>query len=295
MHPFYSRLLLFIALLVLLADVQAQDLSLQVNFATPELQRGDLLQVGFIVSNPTNTPASRYQVRLYGSANDVLDNEDILLGSFASEGVIPPQSFRENALSLDTCLLDAGSWRIIGRIEDVDPRDSNPLNNTATAQSTLTLANSPDGCSDSGPGVLINPGLNDAWYDPAKPGQGILLSVFPDAGIIFLAWFTFDLEAPGPEAVATLGAPGQRWLTASGPWTGNRAELAVTNTSGGIFNSAESPVSNDPEYGILDIEVLGCNNATVSYAFAGVSGSFPIERVVRENATLCEALAREPR
>ncbi len=172
------------------------------------------------MANPTNESASRYRVDFYGSADAALGDEDTLLGSFASEGTIPAQSFRENRLALDTCHLAAGDWRIIGRIADVEPGDSNPLNNTAIAQPTLSLAEDTTRCGDSTADGLINAGLNDAWYDPAKPGQGILLSVFPDAGLIFLAWFTFDLETPGPDATATLGDPGHRWLTAAGPWTG---------------------------------------------------------------------------
>ena len=57
----------------------------------------------------------------------------------------------------------------------------------------------------------INPGLNDAWYDPATIGQGFLISVFPEIKQVFLAWFTFDTERPPEDVTALLGEPGHRW------------------------------------------------------------------------------------
>lgn len=289
-----TEVLLLLALLALLpASAHAQDLSLDINIVDTQLQRGEPLVVGFVVTNQTNLQASQYRVGFYASTDATLNGGDLLLGTFESEGPIPAQSFRENTISLDTCDLAAGSWRILGRVEDVVPSDSNPLNNTAIAPPTVRLAANPLACGDNDSTSLINAGLNDAWFDPEQSGQGLLLTVFPQGGLLFLAWFTFDLELPGPEATAILGDPGQRWLTASGSWTGNRAELTVTNTSGGIFDRAEPPVSNDSDYGSMIVEVLDCNSAMVSYELAGVSGSFPVERVARDNIVLCEALAQQ--
>jgi len=62
----------------------------------------------------------------------------------------------------------------------------------------------------------INPGLNDAWYNPATDGQGFLVTVFPDIQEMFVAWFTFDTERPPEDVTAQLGDPGHRWLTAQG-------------------------------------------------------------------------------
>ena len=53
----------------------------------------------------------------------------------------------------------------------------------------------------------INAGLNDAWFNPATAGQGLLIAVFPDAASMFIAWFTFDLERPGEGVEAQLGDP----------------------------------------------------------------------------------------
>lgn len=277
-----------------------QDLSLQVNFATPERLRGETLEVGFVVSNPTNTAASSYRVDIFGSLDEALNSDDVLLGSFQSNDGIPQQAFRENSLSLDTCLLTVGSWRIIGSVEDVVPRDSNPLNNQAVSASILSLPGDdedPSTCPLAvDPERLINPGLNDAWFNPDTPGQGLLLNVYPDTGIVFLAWFTFDLERPAEIVTARLGDAGHRWLTAAGGWQQNLVTLDVTNARGGVFDSAEPAVERDLDYGTIQIEFFNCNQAEVTYDLpvAGVTGAFPIRRVANDNIALCEQLAESP-
>jgi len=52
----------------------------------------------------------------------------------------------------------------------------------------------------------INPGLNDAWYNPATNGQGFLITVFPELKQLFLAWFTFDIERPAEDVIAFFSA-----------------------------------------------------------------------------------------
>ena len=292
----FSQIAIALLVLLLSAHATAQDLSLQLNFLTPELNRGEVLDTAFVVSNTTTDRASAYQVEIYGSRDRILDGGDILLGTFFSDDGIPEMAFRENTLSLDTCLLNPGSWRVIGRITNVRPTESNPLNNEAIAPLTLTLSapgDSSGDCATPPSEPLINPGLNDAWFDPETPGQGFFLTVFPETGVLFLAWFTFDLTLASENLVVRLGAPGHRWLTAAGGWSGNRAELQVSNTSGGVFDRSDPAVVTDADYGRITIEFLNCNAAEVVYELpdAGVSGTLLIERVVAENAGLCEALA----
>ena len=45
------------------------------------------------------------------------------------------------------------------------------------------------------PGVTLNAGTNGSWYNEETSGQGILIDVFADIPLVFLAWFTFDAEA----------------------------------------------------------------------------------------------------
>ena len=137
----------------------------------------------------------------------------------------------------------------------------------------------------------INPGLNDAWFNPETNGQGFFVNVFPDAGIVFLAWFTFDVERPDPSITASLGEPGHRWLTAQGPYSGNQAVLETAITSGGVFDSTEPAVSREAD-GEIILEFSGCNSGTVTYNIPSIGrqGIVPIQRVALDNVALCESL-----
>lgn len=141
----------------------------------------------------------------------------------------------------------------------------------------------------------INSGLNDAWYNPETDGQGFLISVFPDAQILFLAWFTYDVERPADGVTALLGEPGHRWLTAQGPFMEDRAELDITLSSGGRFDSELPPVAQMPD-GSMTVEFTSCNSGLVNYDIPSVNrkGVIPIERIVLDNALLCEALGDTP-
>ena len=139
----------------------------------------------------------------------------------------------------------------------------------------------------------INAGLNDAWYDPETNGQGFLLGVYPQRGSMFIAWFTYDTERPEEGVTAILGEPGHRWLTAQGPYAGNRADLEVFLTSGGIFDAGEPAPASSP-YGTMVVEFIDCNTGVIRYDIPsiGVQGQIPIERIVADNVTLCETLAQ---
>jgi len=142
------------------------------------------------------------------------------------------------------------------------------------------------------PAFLINAGLNDAWYDPATAGQGFLITVFPFTNLVFVAWFTFDVERPGPAVTANFGEPGHRWVTAYGPFSGNLASLTIEVTQGGILDMSE-PVPEQSHEGTMEIEFSDCNTAVVRFDFTGlgISGEIPIQRVATDNVALCESLA----
>jgi len=141
----------------------------------------------------------------------------------------------------------------------------------------------------------INPGLNDAWYNPATDGQGFLVTVFPDIQEMFVAWFTFDTERPPEDVTAQLGDPGHRWLTAQGPYDdGGSATLTIFVTKGGVFDAAQPPATTDPAGdGTMTIEFADCENGLVNYEITslGISGEIPIQRIALDNVPLCEALA----
>lgn len=140
----------------------------------------------------------------------------------------------------------------------------------------------------------INAGLNDAWYNPITPGQGFFITVFPDIGKIFLAWFTYDTERPAPDVTAILGEPGHRWLTALGNYSGDTSLLEVELSFGGVFDSATPLVSQNP-YGNITVTWFDCDNAVLTYniPLAGVSGVIPLQRIAVDNIARCEELEAE--
>jgi DNA-binding beta-propeller fold protein YncE len=140
----------------------------------------------------------------------------------------------------------------------------------------------------------INAGLNDAWLNLATQGQGFFITVFEDIQMMFLAWFTYDIERPDESIEAILGDPGHRWITAFGPYEGNTAELDVEITSGGVFDSAVPAVTQESD-GTITVEFDGCNAGTVSYDIHSLAliGDVPIQRIANDNVPLCEALLTE--
>jgi hypothetical protein len=145
-------------------------------------------------------------------------------------------------------------------------------------------------------GFQINPGLNDAWYNPATNGQGFLITVFPDIQQVFLAWFTYDIERPPEDVTAMLGEPGHRWLTAQGLYSGDTANLTIYVTEGGVFDAADPPAQNDGiGDGTMTIEFADCTEGLVTYEMTSpsVSGEIPIQRITNDNVVLCETLANQ--
>lgn len=287
---------LLLACLISPASAQERDLSLIVGLPETSVGLGDRISVGYVVGNPTPNPAASWRIEWFGSTDAVFDGTDIKLGATRSEREIIANSFQEDSVALDSCLLGPGTWRIIGRLTDVVPGDDNPENDIAVAAEPLQIraADTPSPCANDDPTpTLINPGLNDAWFDRGTPGQGLFLAVFPERRVLTAAWFTFDVE-PAPEgATATFGAPGQRWVTALGSWTGNQATLDVINTTGGEFNQPVPAVVVDDSYGTIELDVLDCGTIDLRYELpaAGRTGTLTLTRVAQDNVVLCEALS----
>ena len=153
-------------------------------------------------------------------------------------------------------------------------------------------------CADitlsEGDSFSINPGFNDAWYNPGTDGQGFLITVFPEIQQVFVAWFTSDTERPAEGVAAMLGDPGHRWLTAQGPYDGNTANLTIYVAEGVFVHYTAIMAEADPSGdGTLTIEFADCSEGMVSYEITslGISGDIPIQRIVQDNVPLCEALA----
>ena len=138
----------------------------------------------------------------------------------------------------------------------------------------------------------FNAGLNDAWYNPETPGQGFFITVFPDLGLVFLAMFSFETAALDGNPPSLLGDSRHRWLTAIGSYDGDSATLNMTLTRGGVFDSGTPLVERISDYGTFVLHFTDCNSGTISYDIpaAGLAGEIPIQRVVEDNAALCEAM-----
>ncbi|MEM1411300.1 MAG: PQQ-dependent sugar dehydrogenase [Pseudomonadota bacterium] len=148
-----------------------------------------------------------------------------------------------------------------------------------------------DGAARDEQPFTLNAGLNDAWFNPETAGQGVFINVFPDQALLFLSWFTFDLESPAPETPATIGAADQRWFTAVGPLDSSGADLTLSVTEGGVFDQSGGTTTR--EVGTLRLEFAHCNSAVMTYRFDddGPVGQVPLVRVVPEGVSLCEALS----
>ncbi len=167
-------------------------------------------------------------------------------------------------------------------------------NDVGIVSSTTAQASSPVVTVDDA-SFSINPGLNDAWFNPETSGQGFSFNVFPRQGSVFMSWFTYDTEPAPAEATAQLGTPGLRWLTALGAFDGNVAELTLFNVSGGVFNAGD-PAPVEAAYGSVTIEFDDCNSGELHYDIPSIArqGVVPIQRLVRDTVPDCErAQARQ--
>jgi len=143
----------------------------------------------------------------------------------------------------------------------------------------------------------MNAGLNDAWYNPATSGQGFFITVYPNLGLVSLAWFTYDTELPADESAANLGSPGHRWMTALGTINGNTAVMNIEFASGGLFDEAAEITRTYPpgSDGTITLTFADCSTGTIVYNIPSISrqGTVPIQRVANDNVALCEALSAQ--
>jgi uncharacterized protein (DUF885 family) len=126
----------------------------------------------------------------------------------------------------------------------------------------------------------INYGLIGGWYNTATPGQGFLFDFLLDRKYMFVAAFTFDTVSP--QQGGTISGAEQRWFTAEGNYSGNRAELTIYQTrDSGIDGSDE--VTTDA-VGTMTIEFTSCTTADLNYELPGfdLSGMIPISKLLAD-------------
>ena len=144
--------------------------------------------------------------------------------------------------------------------------------------------------------ISINAGLSGAWFNPESNSQGLFFEVLPNSNAVFLGWFTYDTELSPGSVTTTVGAAGQRWLSAQGPIKGNQVVMDVVLTSNGLFNSNQQTDRTEPgAYGTVTVVFEDCANGSVDYDLTavGLSGTFNIVRIANDNVALCEQLNAE--
>ena len=149
--------------------------------------------------------------------------------------------------------------------------------------------------ADECPALHMNAGMNDAWYNPVTDGQGFFITVFPDLGLVSLAWFTYDTEYPTNDAQSNLGDPGHRWLTALGTISENQFVMNIDITSGGLFDTTTEITHTQPAGadGIITLKLENCSKGTIEYDIPSINrqGTIPIQRVAGDNVALCKRMA----
>jgi len=142
----------------------------------------------------------------------------------------------------------------------------------------------------------INKALAGGWYNRDTDGQGFFIDVYENSNVAFVGWYTFDLERP-TGAEAQLGEPGHRWLVALGPYDGNRGELPIYLSRGGVFDSGTPAVEEPkPVVGTMNLEFSDCTTGAIDYDLTtpAVSGRIPIEPQANDHVELCEQMTKGP-
>ncbi len=244
-------------------------------------EAGEDLDVDVTVKNNSNEDSGEFNLLVYASEDAEITASDTILQSVVVTNLTAESS---STLELSVSLpaqMSAGDY-FIGAISDLDDTDSS--NNSNVDETSIYVFTE----------FAINAGLNDAWFNPITNGQGFFITVYPDKERIFLSWFTFDTEQPMEGAMANLGDPNHRWLTASGSFAGNEAVLTVYITSGGLFDTPpDVPLTNVVD-GTIILTFKNCNEGTVSYDILSIDsqGDVPIRRIAGDNIPLCNVLLR---
>jgi hypothetical protein len=137
----------------------------------------------------------------------------------------------------------------------------------------------------------INPWMSGLWADLETDGQGLMLNVYPSIDAVHLAWFTYDLERPPNSALAQIGEPGHRWLTAFGGLAGADSEMTITRTSGGVFDAIQ-PVPAQIQDGSVQLHFDSCTSGTLNYDLGSAqsTGQLILRRPYEDRANIDRCL-----
>jgi hypothetical protein len=118
-------------------------------------------------------------------------------------------------------------------------------------------------------------GITGSWYNPATPGQGIEIEVYPDLvgpgqGGLFAGWYTFDVTAAG----------GQRWYALQGVARSNSQSIDLDIATGYGGNLDAPPVVSASIVGHATLSFADCSAGNLAYTFTdGRTGTVPLTRL----------------
>jgi plastocyanin len=262
--------------IIVLTNIAPADLALQsVDAAADIYNYADLIPVSVTLQNLGAAASGEFLVRFYASIDSTITSDDLELASTTRPSLSAGQS---STFTFEVPAELGDGSHYIGTIIEVI--DANNANNAGADLSAVDITP-----------FQFNSGMNDAWFNPSTPGQGMFITVFPDRQKLFLGWFTYEVERPADGVTAILGDPGHRWLTAFGGYSGSTATLEIELTEGGVIDSVFPQPVRSP-YGTALLHVANCNLAYLDYNIPslGRSGVIPLQRVVRNNIALCKAL-----
>ena len=254
-------------------QVDVDSVSVPDEIYTPD----DMIDITTNITNNGTSASGAFSITYYASTDATIDDNDIELGTTPIAGLDASASTEVMASVAAPADILIGDY-FIGVVVSLG-------GNSGATASTVKITGT----------FFVTAGVNDAWFNLATAGQGMIFTAFPDLVFFFLSWFTYDTERPDESITAILGEPGHRWLTAFGSWDGNVVTLNVELTTGGIFDSVEPMVDQSQDYGTVTITFHHCNSATLVYEIfdPALSGTIELARVAGDNIALCEALILE--
>ena len=257
------------------------DVSIEsVDATNGSYKAGEDFRVMATLKNTSTADSGMFNIGFYASTDDNITTGDTLLGSKEISNIDAGASENlDESVDLPADLAPGDYF--IGAIIDLD--DSDTGNNVNVDSAPIYVFTK----------FIMNAGLNDAWFNPVTSGQGFFITIFADLGFASLAWFTYDTELPPLDAMANLGDPGNRWLTAGGVFADNQAVMNIQINSGGLFDDP-TPTQEKMD-GTIILTFKDCLSGTVEYDIASINAksTVPIQRIALDNVAFCEALLRE--
>lgn len=170
---------------------------------------------------------------------------------------------------------------------------ANPGATPAQVAAALINDSTPDKVMDAGPAspnrllyipnnggtpanLQFRPEFSGLWYNPETSGQGQLIEVNANLGIVFGGWYTYD-------ANGLSGAASQRWFTFQGEYSPNDTvrSFTVYRNTGGNFDAP--PATNPVPVGSATLSFQSCANARLQYQIGldgqTRSGTIPLSRL----------------